>query len=248
MLFLWFFLYIYIYIYTHLFIKKRFFSFFRSSFSQSSNTSLQSSFGSQQAESVKGFNSSDSLCSWHSTKTRFTSPSKLDSSFSSFDKPSLHRRTSSSSVSLNGNSWSPLSIKTNFQSFPLSHESSLPSFKSLSRASVNGDFASGQLSPRSYFSQPLSRSSFLSIDNKNHQSPYSQPGFCSLNRSSCSKEVHKNTPSSLTDNILGIKMNKISLGSSISHSQKSLSGKLSCIFGFYVTLIFFEVFYFCLLL
>lgn len=193
----------------------------RLSYSRSSNSSLPSF--SSRAESVRCFDCSDSLSSWHSSKTKLTSPSKLDSSFSSFNKPFLQHRSSSSSFPLVKNTWPPLSIKTDFLSFPLGHDLNL--FKSLSQASVNGNFASGQSSPKSFFSQPLSRSSScFSVNNKNHLSPYFQRGPSSLNGSFSSlKETRKNTPSSLADNILGLKMNKISLGSSISHSQKSMS-------------------------
>lgn len=202
--------------------------FYRLSYSRSSNSSSLPSFSSQRAESVRCFDCSDSLSSWRSSKTKLTSPSKLDSSFSSFNKPFLHHRSSSSSFPLVKDTWQPLSIKTDFLSFPLGHDLNL--FKSLSQTSVNGNFASGQSSPKSFFSRPLSRSSsFLSVNNKNHLSPYFQRGPSSLNGSFSSlKETRKNTPSSLADNILGLKMNKISLGSSISHSQKSMSGRSAC--------------------
>ncbi|CAI9741321.1 Hypothetical predicted protein [Octopus vulgaris] len=187
-----------------------------------SQTSLDdSSCSSPKPGSTRSYHTTNSSAS--SYKSFSTSPMLRCKPLSSSTHP-LHRSKSSASLinfPVRKSSWSPLSVQTNFPSFSSGSQTDIPSFGSLSKASDGAGF-NRCLSPSpnlfSSYSSPIKRcfssnGSLNQFNSSNLSSPSPLSHYQSL-----SDDQHN----SISDKILGLKMDSINLGRSFNTSKSSM--------------------------
>eukprot|EP00106_Octopus_bimaculoides_P020736 XP_014788178.1 PREDICTED: transmembrane protein 201-like isoform X1 [Octopus bimaculoides] len=187
-----------------------------------SQTSLSdSSCSSPKPGSVKSYHTANSSAS--SYKSFSASPLLRCKPLYPSTRP-LHRSKSSASLinfPVRKSSWSPLSVQTNFPPFSSGSQTDIPSFGSLSKASDGSAFnRCRSTSPNlfSSYSSPIkkcfSSSGLLNQFNASNLSP--------LSPLSHYQSLPDDQHNSISDKILGLKMDSINLGRSFNTSKSSM--------------------------